>query len=211
MTLFEVGIILAVVVIIAGLGIPSVFRLKSAHSKAHSIACINNQKQIGIAYKIWEADNGDLLPMGLSITNGGSMEAAQAGDVVRTFLVMSNELYTPKILFCPSEPTSGNRANDFVGLAGTNISYFVVVDVTNSMVNPQMIISGDSNFELDGKAVRFGLNSFGTNQFVAWSASRHDKIGNIGLLDCSVQSTTSASLQKLFLHTGLATNRFAIP
>jgi len=38
--------------------------------RAHSY-CINNLKQLGLAYRIWEGDNRDKNPMELSVTNGG--------------------------------------------------------------------------------------------------------------------------------------------
>ena len=207
MTLLEVFIVLAAVVVLAAVFLPA---LAASKKKSSKIGCTNLLKQIGLAYRIWEGDNGDKYPMGISVTNGGSMEMVTTGDVLQTFLVMSNELSTPKILFCPND-NSRNWTNIFAGLSNSNISYFVGVDVTND-VNPQLIVSGDSNFEIGGKPVKAGLNSFWTNDPVIWSpTTRHMKSGNIGLADGSVQSTTSKSLQTYFQQTGLATNRFAIP
>ena len=207
MTLFEVGITLASVVILAAVLLPF---LAASRKKVSKLGCANNLKQICLAYRMWEGDNGDKYPMGISVTNGGSMEMVWTGNVVQTFLVMSNELSTPKILIC-CDDTNRAYAFNFGGLANSNISYFVGVDVTND-TNPQMIISGDCNFEIGGKPVKPGLNSFWTYNPVAWSpTTRHIKTGYIGLNDCSVQFTTSKSLRNYFQQTGLATNRFAIP
>lgn len=211
MTLFEVGIIVAVVMIMLVVLFPQISRFRSrTSSRAPGIQCINNLKQIGLAYRIWEGDNGDILPMGISVTNGGSLEMIATGDVLQTFLVMSNELSTPKILYCPAD-RSRTWAVNFGGLANSHISYFVSVDVTNSD-NPRMVISGDGNFEMGGKLVKSGLNSFGTNDPVTWSPmTRHLKIGNLGLVDGSVQQTTTPRLKQLLQQTSFATNRFAIP
>ena len=207
MTLLEVFIVLAAIVILATVLLPV---LAAARKKVSKISCSNNLKQIGLAFRIWEGDNGDKYPMGISVTNGGSMEMVQTGNVAQTFIVMSNELSIPKILICPYD-TNNSYVYSFGGLSNSNISYFVGVDATNN-VNPQLIISGDSNFEIGGKPVKAGLNSFGTNDPVAWSpTTRHMKSGNVGLADGSVQSTTSKSLQTYFQQTGLATNRLAIP
>ncbi len=208
MTLFEVGIVVAVVMVLAILLLPA---LANARRKSSKIRCVNNLKQIGLAYKIWETDNGDIFPMGISATNGGSMEMVAKGNVVQTFLVMSNELGTPKILFCPSD-AGRSWANTFSGLSARNISYFVGADATNDLNDLNPIISGDCNFELGGKPIGAGLNSFWTNDPVTWSpTTRHMKSGNIGLADGSVQSTTASSLRNYFQQTGLATNRFAVP
>jgi hypothetical protein len=207
MTLFEVGVVIAMVMILVVVLFPE---WAKSHRRASRINCVNNLKQIGLAYRIWEGDNGDIYPMGVSITNGGSMEMVATGNVVQSFLVMSNELSTPKLLACPQD-TSRMWAASFGGLSNSNISYFVGVDVTNDM-NPQMIISGDGNFEIVGVTVKPGLREFGTNDPVVWSATRHVKSGSLGLADGSVQSTiSSSSLHDYFQRTGLATNRLALP
>ena len=53
-------------------------------------------------------------------------------------------------------------------------------------VNPQLMLSGDSNFQVGGVPLRPGLRSIGTNDPVAWMATRHINSGNIGLADGSV-------------------------
>ena len=148
--------------------------------------------------------------MGVSITNGGSMEDALAGRVLSTFLVMSNELSTPKILKCPDDHER-RLTNNFVGLSAANVSYFVGIDDTND-VNPQTLRFGDRHLELFGRPVRAGLTVFATNDVVTWSATLgHKNSGNISLGDGSVQSSTSSSLRSYLQQTGFATNRFAIP
>ena len=206
MTLFEVGVIVAVVMILFVVFAPVIFRAKPHRSSR--IGCTNNLKQNLLSFKLWAGDNNDTLPMGVSVAKGGSMELVAAGDVVTTFLVMSNELSTPKLLICPDD-AGRSSAIDFGGLSNSNISYFVSADMTNDL-NPQMILTGDSDLMLGGKMLKPGLVSLGTNAPVAWG-SRHSSGGNLGLADGSVQSTTSASLRTYLQQTGLATNRFALP
>lgn len=212
MTLFEVGVVLAIVMILAALLLPT---LSISRRRVSRILCINNLKQIGLAYRIWEGDNGDIYPMGISVTNGGTMELVQTGTVVVTFQVMSNELSTPRILVCTGDgynpgDTNATFATDFSSLSNSNISYFVGVDVTND-VNPNMILSGDCNFEIAGKPAKPGLLSIWTNDPVGWQPPRHGTSGNIGFADGSVQSVPTPSLRGYFERTSLATNRLAIP
>ena len=186
------------------------------------INCINDLHQIGLAYRSWEGDNGDKYPMQVSVTLGGSMEMVSTGNVMQTFLVMSNELSTPKVLYC-----SLNRAhfvtNSFAGLTSSNISYFVGVDVTNEL-NPQMILTGDANLAINGVPVKSGLLKLTQDSSVSWASGRHmtdrhllmlpvhnQPIGNIGLADGSVQQDTIADLQTAVSQTCLATNRLDIP
>ena len=214
MTLFEVGVVIAIVVILVAVLLPGVIsnRRYQARPKSAGVVCVNNLKQIGLAYRIWAGDNREIYPMGISVTNGGSMEMVTTGNVTQSFLVMSNELSTPKILFCPAD-LGKVWATNFASVANSNISYFIGVDATNDL-NPQMLLSGDGNFEIGNVPVRPGLRSFWTNDPVAWTINRHGSIlGNIGLADGSVKSATivnwhyDVDLQR----TGFATNRLAIP
>ena len=206
MTLFEVGVVIAVVMILAVLFLPTLAKVRRRSSR---IACVNNLKQVGLCYRIWEGDNGDIYPMGISVTNGGSMEMVLTGNVFQTYLVMSNELGTPKILYCPDD-TAHFPTNLFSELVSANISYFVSIDATNEL-NPIWIISGDANFEIGRVPVKSGLLEISSNAPIAWSAARHEFAGNIALADGSVQSVNNSGLTNWFQRTGLATNRLAIP
>ena len=212
MTLFEAGVVVAIVIILAAVLLPT---LSISRRRVSRILCVNNLKQISLAYRIWAGDNGDTYPMGISVTNGGSMELVHIGNAVVTFQVMSNELSTPRILVCTGDgynpdDTNATFATNFSSLSNSNISYFVGVDVTNG-VNPRFILSGDCNFEIGGKPVKPGLLSIWTNAPVTWSPVRHGTSGNILYADGSVQSVPTPSLRGYFERTGLATNRLAIP
>ena len=207
MTLFEVGVIVAIVMILFAVIFPAIIP-RNRISHAPGISCMNNLKQVGLAYKLWAGDNNDIYPMGVSVTNGGSMEMVANGNVLATFLVMSNELFTPKILFCPAD-TRRFAANNFGVLANSNLSYFVSADMTND-ANPQMIVTGDSDWMLGGKLLKPGLASLWTNDPVAWGI-RHPKSEHLGMADGSVQNVTTANLRNQLKQTSFVTNRFALP
>jgi competence protein ComGC len=180
MTLTEVVVVIAVVLILAVLLLPEY----SIKPKAYGINCAVNLKQITLAYRLWGIDHNDTYPMGIAVTNGGSMEMVTTGEVVHTFQVMSNELHNTKLLICPAD-TQHHWADSFGELAKSNISYFVGVEVTND-ADPQMILTGDANLEIAGTPVKSGLVTLGTNIGVAWSAARYHCFGNLGLADDSV-------------------------
>lgn len=203
MTLFEVGIVIAVILVLAVL-----FLSRTAKSYSPETTCVNNLKQVGLSFKMWAGDNDDLMPMGVVVTNGGAMELVRTGNVLSAFLVMSNELGTPRVLLCPAD-TAHLTANDFDGLTSSNLSYFVSVDMTNDM-NPQMILTGDSDLLLGGKKLPPGLAQLRSSDPVNWDI-RHPKSEQIGLADGSVQTVTSGGFRSQLMLTGFATNRFAIP
>ena len=181
-----------------------------ARATAQRINCINNLKQVGLAYRIWSGDNGG-FPMELSVTNRGTLELMGTGEAWRTYQVMSNELSTPRILYCPADEQRNTYATNFSEDLHGKISYFISVDAisTNSA---QALLSGDDNFTITNLPVKSGLISLSPNTPVGWSKERHQKSGNIGLADGSVLLVKkNPSLPALISQTGQAANRLFIP
>jgi hypothetical protein len=204
LTLFEVGVVLALLLILAAIVLPS---LAVGRQKPSRIACTNHLMQIGITYRVWAGDSNDKYPMEISITNGGTRELSQTGNAVASYQIMSNELSTPYILICPGD-TNRVFATNFAALSNSNVSYLVGVEARESY--PQMIISGDSDLMVNDRAVKAGLLALQESDSVSWKPNWHGPHhGNLGLADGSVQVPITAG--RNFLLTGPGTNRFAIP
>ena len=207
LTLFEVLVIIAIVVLLFTLLLRS---LSAAMRKAGRIQCCNNLMQIGLAYRVWEGDHTNLYPSFVSVTNGGTMELSTSSQrgVLANFLVMSNELSTPKILVCPND-TNATMAGSFGMLTNSNISYFINLDASDTF--PQMILSGDDNLLVNGSPIPSGNLMLPTNAIVTWSKYRHNGSGNIGLADGSTQQVAVTNCTSAFLFAGAFTNRIIIP
>jgi type II secretory pathway pseudopilin PulG len=211
MTLTEVVVVIAILVLLAAVLLPG---LKTTHRALNqSIFCSNNIKQIQLGYRAWANDHGDKFPMEVSVVNGGTKELAATGDAISTFIAMSNELSNPRVLVCWQDkerfPLLYNSVTNFsAGLAG-KISYFVGLYASTN--HPNALLCGDNNFEISGKPVMPGLLDFSTNSPIAWTSARHHSSGNIGLADGSVQTVNNSNLVVLIQQTGLATNHLAIP
>ncbi|MGO8927396.1 MAG: hypothetical protein ACLQU3_10970 [Limisphaerales bacterium] len=76
--------------------------LAKAKERAESIQCINNLKQMGLAFRVWALDNNNMSPPDM--------------------LSMSNELSTPKILVCPTDKTH-EAANGWASYSSSHCSY----------------------------------------------------------------------------------------
>src|SRR4051812_21294533 len=63
--------------------------------------CPSNQKQVGLALRMWAIDHEDKYPMQMAATEGGTRESAVAGLALPSFSIISNELNSPKVLICP--------------------------------------------------------------------------------------------------------------
>jgi len=216
-TLEDMLIVIVIIALLAVMILPAL-----DHGGGQRINCVNNLKQLELAYRIWSGDNNGKYPMHVPVLEGGAKELMNSSDAWRTFQVMSNELGTPKILYCPEDSARGSAATNFGDGLKNKISYFIGVDATIS--NETVLLSGDDNFLINGSPVKPGLLEVTSNTPIAWDSSRHVSVethfwlfkkktnwGNIGLGDGSVQSLTNPGLTNLLHQTGLATNRLAIP
>src|SRR5437667_3567809 len=132
--LIEILIVVSVIVILAAIILPALAR---AERRSARINCLNNIKQIGLSFRTWALDHQDKYPMQVQATNGGTFELIGAGMAFMHFAVMSNELSTPRIVFCPQEndpkrvpATTFERvvsglANQITFTNNNNVSYFV--------------------------------------------------------------------------------------
>jgi len=180
--------------------------LASAKRKAKRINCVNNLKQDGLAFRLWEGDNGDKYPMAVSTNKGGTMEYAEDGNAFRHFQVMSNELSTPKILVCPADDRT--PAANFAKLKNKNVSYFVGLNAEET--RPQMLLTGDRNIT-NGIAPEHSILKLVPDQPAGWTEDLHNGQGNVGLADGSVQQVTIDSLRNAIKNSADATNRIALP
>ncbi|MBC8003117.1 MAG: hypothetical protein H7X97_11075 [Opitutaceae bacterium] len=143
------------------------------------------------------------------------------------FNEVRNELSTPRVLYCPSDkdrPANGRSfPTDFTsmqnGEPATNnfshwnhrdgsLSYFVGLDANET--NVQMILTGDRNLTM-APLPSGTIWTLGTNSTIGWTEKIHNKQGNIGLADGSVQQMTNWKLTEQLRVTGDATNRIVMP
>lgn len=218
------GDLLIIIVTLMLLALVVLARLARPRVHICKINCMNNLKQIGLAYRQWAIDNGDKFPMQVSVTNGGAMELAEVGQIHHVFRVMSNELNTPKLLICPEESNSSRVAAITFGGAeaapapgfsfipftnNNNVSYFVGLDADET--KPAMLLGGDDNILLNGKRPAAGWLLQTSNRTFQWTTQRHKLRGNLLFADGSVSDVPNSDVAKVLARTGATTNRLVLP
>jgi competence protein ComGC len=206
----------------------SLFPVSFANSKlkAQRITCVNNLRQIGTAYRLWEQDNNGLLPFQQSVSKGGWSDLltnADTGAIVWTnYLLMSNELGpSPKLVNCPADDRE--TATDF----GTNfrdnshLSYFVGVNASD--LYPQSFLGGDRNlgpgttpdpdYGYSPKSGKGNDVTIPISSPLSWSLKMHSSgntvgAGNILIGDGSCQQMSSSALNQNWLPTATGTNNW---
>jgi prepilin-type processing-associated H-X9-DG protein len=168
--------------------------------KSRLLNCVNNLEQMGVAERMWEREPNRKQPANAPTELPPDLLAT--GNIVGFFQGLSNEMVTPKILWCPAD-AGRHGPNDLASLSRSNISYFMSLNVPKS--HPRAIIFGDANIVLEGRRVPAGIFTPLTNS-ITWTKDRHGGSGNVLIADGSVQGViqNSAALD-------LGTNSVAVP
>ena len=142
-TLFEMMVVIGVLTLLAALLLPR----STCKCKATRISCLNNLKEVGIAYRLWAGDNGDLVPAQQTVVSNGWKDFLTNGNpgprCWMNYAIMANDMgHSPKLVVCPSDErqVAESFTNHF---SNSNVSYFVGVGAND--VYPQSIAGGDRN------------------------------------------------------------------
>ena len=210
---------LIVVVVVVFLGV-FVFMsaLNSEKGKSPRVNCTSSLKQTALAFVLWSNDNGTgpdspRYPTRLHEVLGTSTEPADNRQMVDTFVAISTQLYTPRLLICPGDKKR-KPAESFKGLTTRNISYFLAMDL--NATNANQVLLGDRDVAVNKTQAAPGILRVSDPDAISWAGVIHGRKegvgGNVALIDGSAHQVTSKGLRDLLPYNGFANNnRFLIP
>lgn len=173
-------------------GVPS---LKQSWTHARRIGCVSHLKNIGLAFRTAAVDRGDFLFHLPEAKGGTAPYALDPAELWRHFVVLSNELSTPRITVCPTDtrrPTFYRWHSIITNDHNRAMSYTVGIDAREE--EPDSILSCDRNLTLDGLPVGMSVLNLRKGDPIQFSTELHGEAGNLLLGDGSVQQVNQERL-----------------
>jgi prepilin-type N-terminal cleavage/methylation domain-containing protein/prepilin-type processing-associated H-X9-DG protein len=194
-TLIEMLVVMGIIGILAALLLPAVNRGKL---RAHQAVCINNLKQIGLAYQSFAHDHNGRFPTQVSVQDGGIEECRWEDpwttNVIRSLQALSNELANPKVLICPSDTRTATnfawliespwKANHCAHCSYRGNLRLSVADVGR----PTTILVADRNLlPTDWPHYDRGMPTLEQTNYFSWGHDMHRYKGNLLFADGHVE------------------------
>ena len=209
--------LVAVLAALALLGLVALPLLAATRADSERAGCFNNLRQLGRGVLLWGNDHDDRPPWRTFVSQGGTQPdtGLKAALVWTELITLSNQLITPRVLACPSDPgvkIASSWGGAAGGLASTGfrnnaISYFVSYHSLPHL--PRSVVTGDRDFtpsSFSTVSCSYGPNNASAVQSfggfpTGWTNALHSSAGHLLFMDGSVSFVNSARLANILVGT----------
>ncbi|HEY0550110.1 MAG TPA: hypothetical protein VGF13_10965 [Verrucomicrobiae bacterium] len=219
--------LLVALLALVGLACVALPALGASATRSRLGQCSNNLRQIGRGFQAWASQHGEQFPWLVSPADGGLNNNGNASPISNNpfihFSIISNELGSPRVLVCPSDPVkkvakdfsanSDGGFNNVVVYANSALSYFVGMDAR--LERPKTLLTGDRNIKtsrnrVNGTVFVSVTSVDGKDPNIGFTNGMHRFYGNVGLTDGSVISAGNVVFRELAQNSGDAVDAGAI-
>lgn len=208
-TRVEVALCLTGAVLLILVAMPG---LANTRNRSQRAACVDNLRLIGQAVQLWGVDHDNSPPWQVRVSEAGTRTQGgiKVGATWYELSWMSNQLVTPKILVCPSDPERikntaarwGNTIGGYGNAQYRNNATSYGIGLHSYLGNPASFLAADRNLRVDSTAqtCSLGINGVSSiNSFpisnAAWTNSIHGLTGNVLTADGRVLQMTNPDLK----------------
>lgn len=186
--------------------------LANSTARSDRVLCLNNLRQIGLAYTQFGLEHEDRPPWRLPLSQGGNNNHPLKNNLYVQLSILSNSLQHPRLLSDPADlrrtktiatrwDTSSNGGLLHAANQGNRaLSYWIGIDGTFQF--PRAVLAGDRNIFAYPNTVgcSSGISPAGEvrSSTVAWTNDVHGLSGNVAFFDGSVGQLDSEGLRKAF-------------
>lgn len=116
-TLIELLVVIAIISILAALLVPAV---NSARASAQSGACRGHLHGLGIGFRLYLNDHGDVMPV------AAAMPSLRLNDEPGIAEALAASVEDPRAFRCPSDRVRGERTETYFDAEGSSYQYVTI-------------------------------------------------------------------------------------
>jgi hypothetical protein len=197
--------------------------LAKAKERARRANCVSNLKQVSLGFKTYALDNDSgKFPWRVDWPSEYGIPNAMKKNTWMEYNFAGAQIENPKILVCPSDKATTRIASHFTSptdpvtqdsfahatMQANALSYWVGSDALSDSERVMCLLAGDRNIGVglaplstetcDPNNVNVPANVLRRGDVnIGWTNAIHGNIGNVVLVEGSVQSVSSSGLREL--------------